>query len=244
MCRMIAAVGRFDMPVLVDALRAMAANDNPAYEHELTSEGDTILHDCGWGVAYRAGGDLVRIRSPKSCLSDPAFGELGSLRTDLVVLHARRNKDRSTIDAANSHPFIAEWAGTTWAFCHNGEVGDTSALASDPRLVPEGGIDSELLFHHVLLGLDATRPAPALVRSLSSIDDFTCLNCFVATANRILAHARTHEGSPRPRYYTLWVGAAAGLSVASSEPVRGVDVEWKGMPSGSAVELAGRSPGH
>jgi predicted glutamine amidotransferase len=238
MCRMIAAVGRFDMTVLAGALRAMAANENPAYEHEITSEGDAVLHDCGWGVAYRDGADLVRVRSQRSCLADPAFDAISSLRTDLVVLHARRNRDRNTIDVANSHPFVAEWSGRTWAFCHNGELGDTSVLDSDPRLVPEGSTDSELLFHHVLLGLDQAGSELSFARSLSSIDDFTCLNCFLATADRVVAHAGMQAGTARPRYYTLWLGAADGRSVVSSEPVSGVGVEWRRLPSGSTVELA------
>ena len=63
MCRMIAASGRFSAAALIAALRSMARNANPAYDHELRSEGDHLLHDCGWGIAYEQGGGLVRRRS-------------------------------------------------------------------------------------------------------------------------------------------------------------------------------------
>ncbi len=44
MCRMLAAAGRFSMADVVAAVRAMATNANPAYEHELRERGDAFQH--------------------------------------------------------------------------------------------------------------------------------------------------------------------------------------------------------
>jgi predicted glutamine amidotransferase len=108
-CRMIAAVGRFEVGPLVEALKTMASNANPTYDHELRSEGDALIHDCGWGVAFREDDTLARRRSATSCLDDADFGALSAVRTDLAVLHVRRTPDRSTIDVLNSHPFFVKW---------------------------------------------------------------------------------------------------------------------------------------
>lgn len=234
---MIAAAGRLDMAALGGALRAMAGNDNPAYDHELRSEGAAVRHDCGWGVAYRDGDTLVRIRSAESCLTDPEFDRLSGIETDLAILHARRNRDRSTIDIANSHPFVAGREGVRWAFCHNGEVRDLSRLDSDPSLATEGGTDSELLFHHVLLRIDPARPALSMARSLAAIDDFTCLNCFLASPDRIVAYARTPSDTERPLYYTLWRGGGDLSTLVSSEPVFGMSAEWSVVPAGEVLEV-------
>ncbi|MCK4679912.1 class II glutamine amidotransferase [bacterium] len=238
MCRMIAAVGRFEMEPLVDAVRVMASNANPAYDHELRPEGGALVHDCGWGVAFREGGRLVRRRSAASCLNDPEFDSLSGVETDLVILHARRTPDRDTINVLNSHPFLQEWSGEEWAFCHNGAVSDLTQLRSDESLVPTGGIDSELLFHHVLALLDTSRVAESLSEILREIRDFTCLNCFLATSEHITVQTRVSPGTSRPLYYTLWIARGGDVTVVSSEVVSLGALEWERVTDGSAFVLS------
>jgi predicted glutamine amidotransferase len=154
-----------------------------------------------------------------------------------VVLHARRTPDRGTIGVRNSHPFIETWAGTTWAFCHNGAVSDISQLRPEPSLHSEGAIDSEVIFHHVLGQMDPEEPEVSLTASLSGIRDFTCLNCFLVTPEGVTYYARAADDSPRPRYYALWRGRADGLSIVSSEPFPALDLVWKPVPAGRALRL-------
>ena len=237
MCRMIAAVGRFEMEPLVDAVRAMASNLNPAYDHELRAEGEALVHDCGWGVAFRDGDRLTRRRSSASCLNDPEFDSLSGIETDLVILHARRTPDRDTINVLNSHPFLREWRGEEWAFCHNGAVSDLSQLRSDGSLQSEGGIDSERLFHHVLTLLDTSRVAASLAEILREVRDFTCLNCFLATSESITVHARMSPDTTRPLYYTPWVARGGDVTIVSSEVVSQIALEWERVPDGGAFVL-------
>ena len=238
MCRMIAAVGRFEMAPIVDAVRVMASNMNPAYEHELRAEGEALVHDCGWGIAFREGGRLVRSRSAASCLDDPEFDSLSGIETDLVILHARRTPDRGTINILNSHPFIREWRGEEWAFCHNGAVSDLTQLRSDGSLEPEGGIDSELLFHHVLTLLDTSRVVESIAEILRDLHDFTCLNCFLATSEHITVHARMSPDTSRPLYYTPWIAHGSDVAVVSSEVVSQIALEWERIVDGSAFVLS------
>jgi len=236
-CRMIAAVGRFEMGPLVDAVRMMASNANPAYDHELRAEGGALVHDCGWGVAFREGDRLVRRRSAASCLSDPEFDSLSEVETDLVILHARRTPDRDTINVLNSHPFLEEWRGEEWAFCHNGAVSDLTQLRSDSSLQPAGDIDSELLFHHVLTSLDTNRVAESLAEIMHEIRDFTSLNCFLATRESITVHARMSPDTSRPLYYTPWAARGSDVAVVSSEVVSQVALEWERIPDGAGFVL-------
>jgi predicted glutamine amidotransferase len=234
---MIAAVGRFEMSPLLDALRLMASNANPAYDHELRAEGGELIHDCGWGAVFREGDRLTRLRSAESCLVDPEFDSLGGVETDLAILHARRTPDRGTIDVSNSHPFLEEWKGETWAFCHNGTVNDLAQLSGDSALKPEGNVDSELLFHHILSRLDTGDPAGSLAETLGGLRDFTCLNCFLATHTDIIAHARVSPDTTRPRYYTLWRGRSSDRTLVASESFEAPGVLWMAVPDSSSLRL-------
>jgi glutamine phosphoribosylpyrophosphate amidotransferase len=234
---MIAAAGSFSAEPMIAALRSMALNENPAYDHELRSEGADLIHDCGWGAAYVQGGRLVRYRSTAPCFEDPALDSLSGVRSDLLILHARRTKRRSTIAEANTHPFLARFHDREWAFCHNGEVRDPSQLSHDDALTPGGTIDSELLFLHVVSRIDPDDTAGSLAAILGSVKDFTSLNCFLLTPRSLAAFARRDPKSPRPRYYTLWRGRAYGLDVVSSEIVEGLGVEWSAIADGQAIAL-------
>jgi len=258
MCRMIAAVGRFSMSDLVSAVRVMAQNAAPGHEHELSPRGPEFRHDSGWGALYVSGGRLVRVRSTVPCFDDPRFDALASVETELAIVHARRAKNLRTISGPNTHPFLAVYRGEEWAFCHNGEVRDLSQLSWDPALAPEGSTDSEKLFLHLLTALGGPAPAgagsggppgagdgsavPAAVcRTLAAIEDFTCVNCFLARRDSIVAATRYAPGSPTPRYYTMWSAgldsAGDGCAVVSSEPIRSMDVAWQPVEDGSVLLL-------
>ena len=66
----------------------------------------------------------------------------------------------------NSHPFVEDWRGERWAFCHSGAVEDLTQLRGDDSLRPSGTVDSELLFHHVLTKLDKEAAASSLAEIL------------------------------------------------------------------------------
>jgi predicted glutamine amidotransferase len=237
MCRIIAAVGRIETGRFLRALRVMAENENPAYGHELRAQGKGLTHDCGWGVLHRDGAKLTRTRSALPCFADGAFESVADIETDLLVLHARRTKDRDTVEEKNSHPFLATYRGEVWGFCHNGEVRDLSQLTHTPDLVPEATIDSERLFFHTLSRLDRSDPRGSLERTLGEIHDFTCLNSVLVGPDTVLAYARKDPRGTLPRYYTLWHGRARGLDLVSSEIVDGLGVEWEPVPDGAAVAL-------
>lgn len=258
MCRMIAAVGRFPVEPLIGGLRSMSLNENPAYDHEHRSLGRDVLHDCGWGAAFLTPHGLSIRRSTLPCFADGLLealvaelrapgcaahpdGRGGDATFDptrrMLILHARRTRQRDTIALENTHPFRAAWRGVDYAFCHNGEVRNLAQLDLDARLSPSGAIDSERLFLHLLSRFDPDRPLGSVVEPLRRVRDFTCLNCFMATGETVIAHARMAPGSTCPLYYTLWRGRGEEFEVASSEVITGLDVEWSAVPDGSAFVL-------
>ncbi|MFH1502414.1 MAG: class II glutamine amidotransferase [Candidatus Eisenbacteria bacterium] len=234
---MIAAVGRFDTGVLVDAVRAMALNANAAYGHEYRVRGDSLRHDCGWGAALLGDGGFSVHRSTAPCFEDAGLNAIAGSRTDLAILHARRTPERETIALRNTHPFAAAWRGTDYVFCHNGAVNDRSQLTWDPSLTGRASIDSEELFFHVLTRLDEDAEAESVVESLAAVEDFTALNCFLASSSSLLTHTRMSPDIECPRYYTMWRGRGDGFEVVSSEIVDGFDVEWSAVPQGSAFRI-------
>jgi glutamine amidotransferase len=238
MCRMLAAVGRFDAAPLVAGLRAMAMNRNPPHRHEYSGRGGDFVHADGWGAVWEDAGRLVSTRGTPACFEDPALDRLAEVRTERLVLHARRGTGDAGVRLENTHPFVARHDGAEWAYCHNGTVRDTSSLRELDGVTPQGGTDSERLFHHLLASFDAARPEASVAAALDAVRDYSCLNSFLLTPGRLLYAARAEEGTGRPEYYTLWRARGDGFSIVSSEPLPELGLSW--FPSRRAVaELTG-----
>jgi glutamine amidotransferase len=235
---MIAAVGRFEPAALRRALVRMAANDNPAHDHEYRSRGAAFCHTDGWGMAWAQDGHLRTVRRTISVLLDDWVERIDPLRTNLLLLHARKATQPGSISTENTHPFPITFFGRDWAFCHNGAVDDLDELRTAPGIAPAGGTDSERLFHHFLAELAArTLPEAALAATIAVPQDFTALHCLAATTDRVLAAACRHPAKSRPGYHALWLGEGPGLQIASSEPVDGLGCAWTRLPEPGVVAL-------
>lgn len=227
MCRMIAAVGRIEPAALRRALIRMAANDNPAHDHEYRSRGASFCHTDGWGMAWAQDGRLRTVRRTTSVLLDGWVERIDPLRTELLLLHARKATRAGSVSTENTHPFSATFHGHDWAFCHNGAVEDLDGLRAAPGMMPAGATDSERLFHHFLAGLDAQiEPEASLAATIAVPQDFTALHCLAASTDRVLAAACRHPEKGRPEYHALWLGEGPGLQVVSSERVDGLACSW------------------
>lgn len=237
MCRMIAAVGDFDPGKLASALRIMADNTNPAHSHEKRALGEQYRHEDGWGAAWLEGDALKVLRSIHSCLVDPMFEDVQNLQSDLLILHARRASRPGTTRIENTHPFLVEHMGRSWAFCHNGMVNDLSHLLPAIGLVPAGNMDSEVLFHHMLNHVDGADPAGSVMASLDRVQDYTALLTFLANSDGVTATSKIHPVRGLREYHALWEGTGKGLHVIASERLDGIGCnDWKKVPEpGTAV---------
>lgn len=262
MCRMIAAVGRFEPAAVRRGFLTMASNENPAHDHEHRAEGIAFQHVDGWGAAWVEGKALRVLRRAVSALADDVAETIDPLETGLLVLHARKASVAGSVALENTHPFPASLGGHEWAFCHNGVARDLGRLRPAPGMTPSGGGDTERLFHHFLgefaqrageavvageraaIGT-ATGDSPAfgtavvasLAATIATPRDFTALHCLVASNDRVVAAACRHPGQSVAEYHALWLGEGADVRVVSSEPVEGLGCTWTRIPEPGILTL-------
>jgi glutamine amidotransferase len=108
--------------------------------------GHTGEHVDGWGIAFHdPGGCRVFIDEKRASDSPLAeFLRKHPIRSRTVLAHIRK-ATQGPVLLANCHPFVREWQGRHWTFCHNGDLKEFH-----PRLngdfEPVGGTDSERAF--------------------------------------------------------------------------------------------------
>ena len=108
--------------------------------------GRTGEHGDGFGLAFHDGADCQHFvdagRASDSALAE--FLRQHPIRARTVLAHIRK-ATQGAVQLANSHPFVREWQGRTWSFCHNGDLENYH-----PRLtgsvMPVGSTDSERAF--------------------------------------------------------------------------------------------------
>ncbi|MEO7150501.1 MAG: class II glutamine amidotransferase [Burkholderiaceae bacterium] len=108
--------------------------------------GRTGEHGDGFGLAFHDGADCRHFvdagRASDSALAE--FLRWHPIRARTVLAHIRK-ATQGAVQLANSHPFVREWQGRPWSFCHNGDLKNFH-----PRLtgsvMPVGGTDSERAF--------------------------------------------------------------------------------------------------
>ena len=121
----------------------------------------------GWGVAWTGIDGVRRYRTPV-CLADDAAGRdrLAGVRSDRFLVHLRRPSRLSTLDLADSQPFLDsadEDGAGTFAFCHNGYLERHAELRPTFGTRLGGRADSEVGFEWFRDRLvDGLEPAEAL----------------------------------------------------------------------------------
>jgi glutamine amidotransferase len=108
--------------------------------------GRTGVHTDGFGLAFHDGPGC-RLFIDEGRASDSALAEFlrcSPIRARTVLAHVRK-ATQGSVQLANCHPFVREWGGRYWSFCHNGDLRDYA-----PRLggihQPVGTTDSERAF--------------------------------------------------------------------------------------------------
>ncbi len=99
----------------------------------------------GWGVAWLEDGEVRRHRYEGRMEEDEAAsGFLQSVESTTFVVHFRRPTLLSTIDLANTQPFLTEAADL--AFCHNGLFAEYESYRGVYAQRLAGVADSEIGF--------------------------------------------------------------------------------------------------
>jgi predicted glutamine amidotransferase len=116
--------------------------------------GITADNPDGWGMAWREDAEFRLEKAPFPASASARFTTLSAaLHSDLIVAHVRKARLPPINTLDNTHPFLHNCCGRSWAFAHNGLVPEIVALeaANTGRVCrPEGDTDSEFAFCHLL----------------------------------------------------------------------------------------------
>ncbi len=163
--------------------------------------GNTGEHVDGWGIAFHdASGCRVFIDDRRA--SDSPLAEFlrhNPIRSRTVLAHIRK-ATQGPVHLSNSHPFVREWKGQHWTFCHNGDLKEFR-----PRLngdyEPVGSTDSERAFCWLLQQLRArfgggARPgwwqiAEALAELAPRVAEHGVFNFLLGNGEALFAHCST-----------------------------------------------------
>ena len=198
MCELLAMSSRWpaDVSVSLEELASHGGRKGP--------------HRDGWGIAYFAGRDVMRVREPRAASESACiqFVAAQHLASECVVGHIRRATRGDRI-LANTQPFARELGGRMHVFAHNGDLPD---VFTDPRIRiarfhPIGDTDSERAFCALLeriqqLGDDAE--IPPLAARVQVVVDFARMlrtlgpaaNFLYADGDALFVHAHRRRHAP------------------------------------------------
>jgi len=192
--------------------------------------GQTGEHADGYGLAFH---DERRCRlfvdEGRACDAALAgFLRQHPIRARTVLAHIRK-ATQGPVQLSNCHPFLREWQGRHWSFCHNGDL-----KAFQPRLsgshLPLGETDSERAFcwmlqelrrrfrSHRVLGW--AQLAPVIAELAERIGRHGVFNFLLSDGEAVYAHASTRlfwlqRAHPFPTAHLVDHDLALDLSVAN-----------------------------
>jgi predicted glutamine amidotransferase len=163
--------------------------------------GNTGEHADGYGLAFHDD-RFCRHFIDEGRASDSAlagFLRHHPIRARTVLAHIRK-ATQGAVRLANCHPFVREWRGRHWSFCHNGDLKDFHPHL-DGSHQPVGDTDSERAFCWMLQELGrrfSGQPVPGWQELSPVIADLAdriarhgCFNFLVSDGQVVYAHAST-----------------------------------------------------
>jgi predicted glutamine amidotransferase len=163
--------------------------------------GHTGEHADGYGLAFHDDKVCRHFidagRASDSALAD--FLRRHPIRARTILAHIRK-ATQGAVQLSNCHPFVREWQGRHWSFCHNGDLKDFH-----PRLTgshqPVGDTDSERAFCWMLGELRRRfrgrrapgwqQVAPVIAELADRISVHGRFNFLLSDGEALYAHAST-----------------------------------------------------
>jgi glutamine amidotransferase len=163
--------------------------------------GQTGEHADGYGLAFHDD-KVCRQFIDDGRASDSALAEFlrrHPIRAHTILAHIRK-ATQGAVQLANCHPFVREWQGRHWSFCHNGDLQDFKPRLGGSHL-PVGDTDSERAFCWMLQELrrrfrGARAPgwqhlAPVIADLADRIASHGRFNFLLSDGQAVYAHAST-----------------------------------------------------
>lgn len=192
--------------------------------------GQTGEHADGYGLAFHDD-KVCRHFIDEGRASDSAlagFLRQHPIRARTVLAHIRK-ATQGAVQLSNCHPFVREWQGRHWSFCHNGDLKDFRPRLNGSYL-PAGSTDSEHAFCWLLQelrrGFRGRRApswqalAPAIAELAEQIARHGRFNFLLSDGQALYAHASTRlfwlrREHPFPTAHLVDHDIALDLSVAN-----------------------------
>jgi len=205
---MIFATGKLNVEWLIDDMIQMASDKNEKHEENANVE---FLHSDGWGLTYLENKSLKTFHSIKPIYEDPQIEQFKKLKTNLIVLHARK-ATYGKLNIANIHPFEYQNQNSHFVFFHNGTVRDK--LQINPKYTINGDTDSEKFFYFLINGNSKELKLAWLQNKLVNLKNFSGAN-FVLTNGEYSFVANWY--SLNPAYYSMKILNRDDSIITSSE---------------------------
>jgi predicted glutamine amidotransferase len=234
MCRMLAVAAQspIDVSPYLEHLERLSLRGNLLERWEKRPGGN---HPDGWGIAYRRGGETMRIRSASPAAADPRLAAVRATATRLLA-HARYASNTATVNEKNAHPFLLDGVALAHNGTFRGRIGEEAGARN---------VSDTLVFLERLVAEWPDRSLPglrdALLRLLGDrglVGDYSAANFLVCAGEDLYAlrRFRRDEG-----YYTLVLLAEEDRAVAASEPLD-ASPGWRPLENGELVELSPPAP--
>jgi glutamine amidotransferase len=194
--------------------------------------GDTGEHADGFGLAFHDGA-ACRLFVDAGRASDSALAEFlrsHPIQARTVLAHIRK-ATQGPVQLSNSHPFVREWQGRHWSFCHNGDLAEFHPKLGGSFL-PVGSTDSERAFCWILQELRRRfrgrkapswpELAPVLGELAQRVAEHGRFNFLLSDGAALYAHASTslywlQREHPFPTAHLVDHDLTLDLSVANAE---------------------------
>ena len=163
--------------------------------------GVTGDHVDGYGLAFHDGRSC-RVFIDEQRASDAALADFlrrHPIRARTVMAHVRK-ATQGPVRLENCHPFVREWQGRHWSFCHNGDLKNFAPRLNGSHL-PVGDTDSERAFCFLLQELRRhfrrralphwKHVAPLLAELAGGVARFGTFNFLMSDGDVLYAHAST-----------------------------------------------------
>ena len=163
--------------------------------------GATADHADGFGLAFHHDA-ACRLFVDDGSACDAAlagFLRRHAIRAQTVLAHIRK-ATQGPVQLSNTHPFVREWLGRHWSFCHNGDLRGFQPRMNGSHL-PVGDTDSERAFCFMLQELRRTfrrskapdwqQLAPAIADLAGSIGRHGKFNFILSDGRALYAYGAT-----------------------------------------------------
>lgn len=229
MCRMLIAIGKFQIKTLLEGVKIMAEDKNERHEENESVE---FKHAHGWGIIYLDGKKLKFFKSSKPCFEDSEYDKFANLSTSFVAIHARR-ASTGDISYYNTHPFWDYVNQELIGFCHNGTVFESLPVASQYKI--QGNVDSERYFYHILSHLNQDNWNQSYIDIIQKIKDYSSINSFLCHRDFALV---LNQYTLNPKYYTMKMSVTEDSILISSEILPNLpECRWEKLKNGTLIAL-------